>query len=73
MLLARRSPLGILIAAFVYGLAEAFSNYAQGIINISGELILAAPYLITLLAITGASIATTRKAHAGKGQLPAKH
>jgi simple sugar transport system permease protein len=73
MLLARRSPLDILIAAFVYGLAEAFSNYAQGIINIPSELILAMPYVITLLAICAASILTVRKAHAEKARRPATH
>jgi simple sugar transport system permease protein len=73
MLLARRRPLGILVAAFVYGLAEAFSNYAQGIINFPAELILAMPYVITLLAITGASLFTARKAHAEKAPRFAPH
>ena len=61
MLLARRRPLGLLIAAFVYGIAEAFSNYAQGVINIPAELILAMPYVFTLLAIIGASIYVKQK------------
>jgi len=73
MLLARRRPLGILVAAFVYGLAEALSNYAQGIIKIPAELILAMPYAITLLAICAASILTSRKAHAEKARRPATH
>lgn len=73
VLLGRRKPSGILIAAFIYSLAEAFSNYAQGIINIPSELILAMPYVITLLAITGVSIVTVRTAHAGKAPRPAPH
>ena len=73
MLLARRRPLGILIAALVYGLAEALSNYAQGAIKIPAELILAMPYLITLLAICGSSIFTSYRSRAGKALLPAKH
>ena len=61
MLLGMRRPLGVLAAAFLYGVAEAFSNYAQGIIAIPAELILAMPYIITLLAIIGASIYVKHK------------
>ena len=52
--LGARKPLGILIAAFVFGLAEAFSNYAQGLhflFSIPADFILAMPYLLTLLAM----------------------
>jgi simple sugar transport system permease protein len=73
MLLARRRLPGVLAAAFIYGLAEALSNYAQGIVNFPAELILAMPYGITLLAITGASLFTVRKARAGKASRPAPH
>ena len=73
MILAKRQPAGILIAALIYSLAEALSNYAQGTVRIPAELILAMPYLITLIAICGSSIATTRRSHAGKERQPAKH
>ena len=73
MLLGKQRLSGLFIAAFVYSLAEAFSNYAQGLISISSELILAMPYVITLLAIAGASILTGRRARAGKERQPAKH
>jgi len=46
-----RRPMGLLAAAFVYGLADAFSNYAQGLLNIPADFILAMPYLLTLLAM----------------------
>jgi simple sugar transport system permease protein len=46
--LGGRKPLGILAAAFVFGVAEAFSNHAQGIWNIPADFILAFPYICTL-------------------------
>jgi simple sugar transport system permease protein len=59
--LGGRKPLGILFAAFVFGLTEAFSNYAQGILNIPADFILALPYIFTLLAMVGVSAYTKRK------------
>jgi len=53
--LGGRKPQGLLAAAFIFGLAEAFSNYAQGLFNIPADFILAMPYLFTLLAIVLAS------------------
>jgi simple sugar transport system permease protein len=53
--LGNRRPLGLFAAAFVFGLAEAFSNYAQGAFNIPADFILAIPYVFTLLAMIGAS------------------
>jgi len=49
--LGNRTPLGIFIASFVFGLAESFSNYAQGAIKIPVDFILALPYLITIAAM----------------------
>jgi len=49
--LGARKPLGILAAAFIFGLAESFSNYAQGLLRIPADFILAMPYLLTLLAM----------------------
>jgi simple sugar transport system permease protein len=54
--LGNRKPPGLLIAAFVFGLAEAFSNYAQGILNIPADFILALPHVFTLLMMVGVSV-----------------
>jgi len=51
----RKTP-GLLAAAFAFGLAEAVSNYAQGPLNIPADIILAAPYLFTLVAMVLVSI-----------------
>jgi len=56
MLLAKRKPLLMIVIALVYGIAEAFSNYAQGVAKLPAELILAIPYVISLLAIVFASM-----------------
>ena len=49
--LGNGNPLGIVIASFVFGLAESLSNYAQGAVNVPADLILALPYLITVAAM----------------------
>ena len=54
--LGMRKPLGLIAAAFVYGLAEAFSNYAQGLFKIPADFILAMPYLLALVALILVSI-----------------
>jgi general nucleoside transport system permease protein len=54
--LGNKTPFGILIASFVFGFAESFSNFAQGLINIPADFILAFPYIITLLAMIGYSM-----------------
>lgn len=54
--LGNKTPWGIVIASFVFGFAESFSNYAQGAINIPADFILAFPYLITVVAMIGYSI-----------------
>lgn len=54
--LGARKPPGILIAAFAFGLAESFSNYAQGILKIPADFILALPHVFTLLAVVGLSM-----------------
>jgi len=59
--LGSRKPLGLLIAAFVFGLAESFSNYAQGILKVPADFILAIPYIITLAGIIGVSVYTKRR------------
>jgi simple sugar transport system permease protein len=59
--LGNRKPLGLLGAAFIFGLAEAFSNYAQGIFHISADFILAIPNIFTLLVMIGMSVYTARR------------
>ncbi len=54
--LGNKTPWGIVIASFIFGFAESFSNYAQGATNIPADFILASPYLITVLAMIGYSI-----------------
>jgi len=54
--LGARKPQGLLAAAFVFGLAEALSNYAQGLRNVPADFILAMPYLLTLLAMVLVSV-----------------
>jgi simple sugar transport system permease protein len=49
--LGGRKPLGLLAAAFVFGVADVFSNYAQGLLRIPADFILAFPYVCTLLAM----------------------
>ena len=49
--LGNKTPGGIVIASFVFGLAESFSNYAQGAIKIPVDFILALPYAITVAAM----------------------
>ena len=54
--LGNKTPLGIVIASFVFGFAESFSNYAQGAIKIPADFILAIPYVVTVIAMIGYSI-----------------
>jgi simple sugar transport system permease protein len=49
--LGQKRPVGLLIASFVFGISEAFSNYAQGLWQIPADFILAIPYVFTLIAI----------------------
>ena len=59
--LGGKTPFGILIAAFVFGLAESASNYAQGFPDIPADFILAFPYIITVAAMVIMSIIQSRK------------
>jgi len=49
--LGGHKPFGIFIAAFIFGLAESFSNHAQGIWRLPADLIFAFPYICALLAM----------------------
>ncbi|MBN1686492.1 MAG: ABC transporter permease [Spirochaetales bacterium] len=53
--LGNKTPLGILIASFVFGFAISISNYAQGFMEIPADFILAFPYIITVVAMIGYS------------------
>jgi len=54
--LGAKKPLGVLAAAFIFALAESFSNYAQGFWNIPSGFILAFPYICTLIVLIIVSI-----------------
>ena len=53
--LGAKKPQGILAAAFVFALADAFSNYVQGLWNLPADFILAFPYICTLIAMIAVS------------------
>ena len=59
--LGNKKPLGLLFAAFVFGLADSFSNYAQGVFNVPTDFILAIPYVFTLLAMIAYSVYAKKK------------
>ncbi|MDR0656756.1 MAG: ABC transporter permease [Treponema sp.] len=59
--LGSRRPAGILAGTFAFGLAEAFSNYAQGALNAPADFILAIPSFFTLLLMIAVSMYTKRK------------
>jgi simple sugar transport system permease protein len=60
--LGNKTPVGIVVASFVFGLSEAFSNYAQGALKVPADFILAFPYFITVLAMILYSIWTHYRA-----------
>ncbi|MDR1908596.1 MAG: ABC transporter permease, partial [Spirochaetaceae bacterium] len=53
--LGNRKPQGLLAAALIFGLAESLSNYAQGVLRVPADFILAIPYLFTLAGMVGVS------------------
>ena len=59
--LGSRKPGGLIAAAFVFALADAFSNYLQGLWSIPVDFILAFPYICTLLAMIVVSIHVKKK------------
>ena len=59
--LGNKRPFGLLIAAFLFGLAVSASNYAQGAINVPADFILAFPYIITVVAMIVYSVWQYRK------------
>ncbi len=47
--LGYKKPIGILIASFLFGISEIASSYMQGFLNIPSEIILATPFIISLI------------------------
>jgi simple sugar transport system permease protein len=61
--LGRRHPAGLWIAAMLFGLAEAFSNYAQGMFHIPADFTLALPYVFTLFVMIAGSALKNHAKH----------
>jgi len=59
--LGNRNPFGLVAAALLFGLAESFSNYAQGAFQVPTDFILSIPYFFTLLAMVVFSIISHKK------------
>jgi general nucleoside transport system permease protein len=49
--LGNKTPWGIAAACLVFGVAESLSNFAQGVMKVPVDFILALPYLITVAAL----------------------
>ena len=58
--LGLRRPLGLFLAAFLFGLAEALANYVQGL-DVPASLVLALPYLVTFFSMILVSILTKKR------------
>ena len=59
--LGNRTLAGVLAASFIFGLSISFSNFAQGIVSVPSDLILAFPYLLTVSAMIVYSIWHSRR------------
>jgi len=68
--LGGRKPHGILAASFIFALAEAFSNHAQGFLSIPADFILAFPYVCTLVAMIAVSVFPLKQGGIGRGSTP---
>jgi simple sugar transport system permease protein len=62
--LGRKSPVGILLASWLFAFADAVAGNAQGLSWLPPTLMLAFPYLITFLVLIGASALMSRRKHA---------
>jgi ABC-type uncharacterized transport system permease subunit len=67
--LGNKTPWGIVIASFVFGLADSFSNFAQGIINVPADFVLALPYVVTVAAMILYAVYRHHRGTAGSGRL----
>lgn len=54
--LGYKKVLGVLIASFLFGISEIASNYMQGFLKIPSDIILAFPFVISLIALVIYSI-----------------
>jgi general nucleoside transport system permease protein len=59
--LGQRRIAGVVIASFVFALAESFSNYSQGFLALPSQIVLAFPYALSLVALVGYSIVQARR------------
>lgn len=59
--LGSRKPGRIMIACFIFALAESYSIYAQGAFKVPAELVMAIPYAATLVALVASSAATKNR------------
>lgn len=53
LIIGKWNPIGIVIAAFLFGLADAFQISIAGVVNIPSQFVSMTPYLLTLLALAG--------------------
>ncbi len=59
--LGNRTITGVLAASFIFGLSISLSNYAQGIVTLPSDFILAFPYVLTVSAMIIYSVWHNRK------------
>lgn len=53
LIIGKWNPIGIVIAAFLFGLADAFQISIASVVNIPSQFVAMLPYLLTLLALAG--------------------
>ena len=49
--LGYKKPLGLFLASLFFGLAESLSNFSQGFLSLPSDIILAFPYIMSMLAL----------------------
>lgn len=59
--LGSRKPGRIMLACFIFALAESYSIYAQGVFKVPAEFVMAIPYAATLIALIASSIASRNR------------
>jgi simple sugar transport system permease protein len=59
--LGGKTPFGLLAGAFLFSLAEAFSNHAQGFWSLPPDFFLAFPYVCALVALVVVSVLAVRR------------
>ena len=56
-----RKPAGVILSCLLFAFAESLSGWMQGFIEIPATIILALPYIITLIVLTSVSIYRSKK------------